>query len=110
MPRRGTAPRRRSHDLRRRGHRLHDHRRPAAPLLAQRVSRDQFVMREMGETLRTTFRRMLRLENRRAAVRPGRLETIEAFESKILGNTRQVTVYLPAGYDEREDRRYPVLY
>ena len=64
----------------------------------------------MSDALRATFRRVLRLENRRAAVRPGRLERIEAFESKILGNQRQVTVYLPAGYDEREDRRYPVLY
>lgn len=64
----------------------------------------------MSETLRTTFRRVLRLENRRAAVRPGRLERIPDFHSDILGNTREVTVYLPAGYDEREDRRYPVLY
>ncbi|HEX9982497.1 MAG TPA: alpha/beta hydrolase-fold protein [Thermoanaerobaculia bacterium] len=67
-------------------------------------------MQEMGETLRTTFRRMLRLENRRAAVRHGRLEKIEAFESQILGNTRQITIFLPAGYDDRDDRRYPVLY
>jgi predicted alpha/beta superfamily hydrolase len=64
----------------------------------------------MSDTLRATFRRVLRLENRRAAVRPGRLERIEAFESKILGNQRQITIYLPAGYDERDDRRYPVLY
>lgn len=64
----------------------------------------------MSDTLRATFRRVLRLENRRAAVRPGRLERIETFESKILGNHRQTTVYLPAGYDERADRRYPVLY
>ena len=64
----------------------------------------------MSDTLRATFRRVLRLENRRAAIRPGRLERIEGFESKILGNQRQVTVYLPTGYDEREDRRYPVLY
>jgi predicted alpha/beta superfamily hydrolase len=64
----------------------------------------------MSDTLRATFRRVLRLENRRAAIRPGRLERIENFESKILGNQRLITVYLPAGYDEREDRRYPVLY
>ncbi|HEX6083668.1 MAG TPA: alpha/beta hydrolase-fold protein [Thermoanaerobaculia bacterium] len=64
----------------------------------------------MGDTLRDTFRRVLRLENRRAAIRPGRIERIEDFESTILGNQRQVTVYLPAGYDERDDRRYPVLY
>jgi predicted alpha/beta superfamily hydrolase len=64
----------------------------------------------MSDTLRATFRRVLRLENRRAAIRPGRLERIYDFESHIFGNSRQVTVYLPAGYDEKEDRRYPVLY
>lgn len=64
----------------------------------------------MSDALRTTFRRVLRLENRRAVLRPGRIEHIHAFESKILGNTRQVTIYLPPGYDERDDRRYPVLY
>ena len=67
-------------------------------------------MRDMADTLRSTFRRALGLENRRAAVRRGRLDHVPAFESKILGNTRDVTVYLPAGYDDREDRRYPVLY
>jgi predicted alpha/beta superfamily hydrolase len=67
-------------------------------------------MREISETLRSTFRRAFGLENRRAAVRPGRLDRIPPFESKILGNTREVVVYLPAGYDEREDQRYPVLY
>jgi predicted alpha/beta superfamily hydrolase len=64
----------------------------------------------MSDTLRATFRRVLRLENRRAAIRPGRLERIPAFASQILGNTREVTVYLPAGYDEREEGSYPVLY
>lgn len=67
-------------------------------------------MRELSDTLRSTFRRALRLENRRVAVRPGRLEHIADFESKIVGNRRTITVYLPAGYDERDDRRYPVLY
>ncbi|HYC58888.1 MAG TPA: alpha/beta hydrolase-fold protein [Thermoanaerobaculia bacterium] len=64
----------------------------------------------MSEALSATFRRVLRLENRRAAIRPGRIERIHGFESRILGNTREVTVYLPAGYDDRDDRRYPVLY
>jgi enterochelin esterase-like enzyme len=64
----------------------------------------------MSETLRATFRRVLRLENRRAEFRRGRLEPIEGFESKILGNRRRVTVYLPPGYDDRPERRYPVLY
>jgi predicted alpha/beta superfamily hydrolase len=64
----------------------------------------------MSDTLRATFRRVLRLPNRRATIRPGRIERIPGFESKILGNTRHITVYLPAGYDEREEARYPVLY
>lgn len=67
-------------------------------------------MRDMSEALRATFRRVLKLENRRAAVRPGRIERIHGFESEILGNKREVTIYLPAGYDDRQDRRYPVLY
>ena len=64
----------------------------------------------MSDTLRATFRRVLRLPNRRAAIRPGRLEHLGPFASQILGNTREVTVYLPAGYDERPELRYPVLY
>ena len=66
-------------------------------------------MREMAETLRSTFRRALRLPNRRAGVRGGRIEHIAGFASQILGNVRDLVVYLPPGYDER-DRRYPVLY
>ena len=64
----------------------------------------------MSDTLRATFRRVLHLENRRTAIRHGRLERLHDFESKILGNSRLITVYLPAGYDERDGRRYPVLY
>lgn len=67
-------------------------------------------MPDIRDTLRATFRRALRLENRRAAVRAGRLDHISAFESAIVGNAREIAVYLPAGYDERDDRRYPVLY
>jgi len=66
-------------------------------------------MQEMSETLRATFRRVIRRENRRTAIRPGRLERINGFTSKIFGNSREITIYLPAGYDERE-QRYPVLY
>ncbi|HEX9160785.1 MAG TPA: alpha/beta hydrolase-fold protein [Thermoanaerobaculia bacterium] len=64
----------------------------------------------MRETLRSTFRRAVRFVNRRTAVRAGRLDRIAGFESKILENTRDITIYVPAGYDERGDRRYPVLY
>ena len=66
-------------------------------------------MKDLRDTLRSTFRRAFRLENRRTAVRPGRLEHIR-FESAILASARDLTVYLPPGYDERGDRRYPVLY
>ncbi|HUP59923.1 MAG TPA: alpha/beta hydrolase-fold protein [Thermoanaerobaculia bacterium] len=54
-------------------------------------------------TLRATLRRVFRFGNRRAVVRAGRLE-------RIAGLPRYVTLYLPPGYDERGDRRYPVLY
>jgi len=67
-------------------------------------------MRTMSETLRSAFDRVVRRENRRTAVRRGRVESIDAFASKILDNTRNITVYLPPGYDERPERRYPVLY
>lgn len=63
----------------------------------------------MSRTLRAAFDRVTRRQNRRSSVRQGRLDVIPDFASAILGNTRQVTVYLPPGYDEREER-YPVLY
>jgi predicted alpha/beta superfamily hydrolase len=66
-------------------------------------------MPELRDTLRSTFRTALRLANRRGRIRPGRLEPNVSFESTILGNTRQITVYLPDGYDQG-DRPYPVLY
>ncbi len=61
-----------------------------------------------------SFRRALKRafrskKNRRLVVRRGRLETL-SFTSKIFANTREVTIYLPPGYDEHADRRYPVLY
>ena len=59
-------------------------------------------MRDMRDTLRATFGRVLRLENRRKAPRSGTLEHLENF-------SRTVTIYLPPGY-ERGDARYPVLY
>ncbi|MBN2495989.1 MAG: hypothetical protein JXR96_15460 [Deltaproteobacteria bacterium] len=34
----------------------------------------------------------------------------ESYESEILGMPRSYWVYLPPGYDEHPDRRYPVLY
>ena len=54
-------------------------------------------------SVRSALRRLFRVENRRAAIRPGRIEHLAGF-------SRPVTLYLPAGYDERGERRYPVLY
>lgn len=54
-------------------------------------------------SLRTTLRRIFKPENRRAALRHGR---VDAFDI----DGRQVTIYLPPGYDERDDPRYRVLY
>ena len=68
-------------------------------------------MRKMGQTLRSTFKKALRLENRRRAIRKGDVETIPTFVSQILGNSRSISVYLPPGYGDRNNtRRYPVLY
>ena len=67
-------------------------------------------MRTMSETLRSAFDRVVRRENRRIAVRRGRVERIDKFASKVLDNERGITLYLPPGYDEHGERRYPVLY
>lgn len=67
-------------------------------------------MRDMSRVLRNAFQKAFTKADRRTAARPGRLETIEAFESPSLGNSRNITLYLPPGYCEQPDRRYPVLY
>src|SRR5947209_8068748 len=59
-------------------------------------------MREMRDTLRAAFSRVLGLENRRRAPRQGALERLDEF-------SRPITIYLPPGY-ERGEARYPVLY
>jgi predicted alpha/beta superfamily hydrolase len=64
-------------------------------------------MPDLSQTLRTAFTRVL---NRRSTVRRGRLDVVPEFESAILGNRRQISIYVPPGYDDRADRRYPVLY
>jgi len=53
--------------------------------------------------LRATLKRVFSLENRRRGVRHGTLEHLADFP-------RTVTIYLPPGYAERAERRYPVLY
>lgn len=60
-------------------------------------------------SFRLALKRAFRLENRRTTIRKGRLDTLQ-FASTVFGNTRQVTIYLPAGYDEHPELRYPVLY
>lgn len=40
----------------------------------------------------------------------GNIESHPAFPSKILGNSRDVLVYLPPGYRRARTRRFPVLY
>jgi len=67
-------------------------------------------MRPMRDTLRGAFERVLRLPNRRKEARRGTLDHIRGFHSEILGNDRDITIYLPPGYDERGDLRFPVLY
>src|SRR5205814_9862571 len=99
---REPGTRRGSHDLRRKSRRCADDRGRAADLFSKRLSRDAPLMRDMRETLRATFGRVLRLENRRRATRRGTFDHFEGF-------SRPVTVYLPPGY-ERGDTRYPALY
>jgi predicted alpha/beta superfamily hydrolase len=60
-------------------------------------------------SFRLALKRAFRRENRRVVIRKGRLETL-SFASKVLANTRPVTIYLPAGYDDHPEQRYPVLY
>ncbi len=40
----------------------------------------------------------------------GNIQSHPQFESRILGNRRDVLVYLPPGYRRTRNRRYPVLY
>src|SRR6202040_3803230 len=40
----------------------------------------------------------------------GNIKRHRAFHSKVLGNRRDVLVYLPPGYRRFSGRRYPVLY
>ena len=40
----------------------------------------------------------------------GNIERHPGFPSKVLGNTREVLVYLPPGYRRARTRRFPVLY
>src|SRR5207244_12801861 len=40
----------------------------------------------------------------------GNIKRHRAFHSKVLGNRRDVLVYLPPGYSRLSRKRYPVLY
>lgn len=44
------------------------------------------------------------------STRSGDLRVHEKFPSKILGNQRRIWVWLPPGYEQSGDTRYPVLY
>lgn len=59
-----------------------------------------------SEVLTPSYERAAHLDEPRGP--RGRLESHE-FESEQLGNTRAIQVYLPAGYDDG-DERYPVLF
>src|SRR5262249_33605844 len=100
---REPAARRRSHNLHRQSGRCPDDRRRSAAVFPQRLSRDAQLMRDMRDTLRATFGRVLKLENRRRTPQRGSLDHLSGFE-------RPVTVYLPPGYAQEEKTRYPVLY
>jgi len=67
-------------------------------------------MQPMRDTLRAAFLRVLRLDNRRKEIRRGSLDHIRGFHSDILANERYITIYLPPGYHDRGELRYPVLY
>src|ERR1044072_359979 len=54
-------------------------------------------------SFRLALKRAFRRENRRSVLRKGRLETLTFAK-------RQITIYLPPGYDDHTDVRYPVLY
>lgn len=43
-------------------------------------------------------------------IMPSRLLVLPEVRASRLGNERNVWVYLPAGYDEEQSKRYPVLY
>ena len=40
----------------------------------------------------------------------GQLRKHEQFRSRFLRNQRDLIVYVPPGYDEQPQRRFPVLY
>jgi len=42
--------------------------------------------------------------------RVGDFEFLRAFESKILGNKRQIAIYLPPAYKAKPKKKFPVLY
>lgn len=40
----------------------------------------------------------------------GHIVRLASFKSEVLGNSRNLTIYLPPGYDQDKRKRYPVLY
>lgn len=64
------------------------------------------------EAMAELYERVLRQPGPRARGRTlaGDVRIHEGFPSEILGNRRDILVYLPPGYEENPAERYPVLY
>ena len=53
---------------------------------------------------------VIALQNQRIASLTGNIEKLVGFESKVLRNRRNISVYLPPQYRTETGRRFPVLY
>lgn len=53
---------------------------------------------------------VIALQNQRIASLTGNIEKLAGFESKVLQNRRNISVYLPPQYRTETGRRFPVLY
>ncbi|OWU64753.1 MAG: esterase [Armatimonadetes bacterium Cent15-Ar3] len=58
----------------------------------------------------TALATVIALQNQRIASLTGNIEKLAGFESKVLQNRRNITVYLPPQYRTESERRFPVLY
>jgi predicted alpha/beta superfamily hydrolase len=58
----------------------------------------------------TALATVIALQNQRIASLTGNIEKLAGFESKVLQNRRNISVYLPPQYRTETERRFPVLY
>jgi len=58
----------------------------------------------------TALATVIALQNQRIASLTGNIEKLAGFESKVLQNRRNISVYLPPQYRTESERRFPVLY